>query len=195
MQEFIEGLIAFLAGSANFLIQYYLSGVISGVIPYFLPESSPVINFFRSSTGLLAMGAALAIILFVFARRLNWGKKNEVLIDEQHELLNDDQAKEAESPKMFAAMGDIKSETAKKVVPLPIKKKAIKKIYGKSREEGETENEDLFLKKSKHSNAPKNNYADYNVRQRGNVVIFKQKRPSYQRRAYRSITPKIRSSI
>lgn len=170
----IASLILFLAGLAYSLAQYYLTGE----IPYFLPEASQVISFARGSSGPLAMGTVLAIILFVFALRAICEKKNEIL--------NDEQANEAESLKMFQTIPEIgEGETSKQVVPLPIKKKALKKIYGKCREQEESKNEGKIRKKNKPNIERRDYYHDYNSGQRGNVVMFKQKRPSFQKGANR----------
>jgi hypothetical protein len=173
-----------LAGSVYLLVQYYFTAE----IPYFLPEASQVINFVRSGTGLLALGTVLTIILFVFVLRGIFEKKNEIL--------NDEQADEAETSKMFQAMLEIEEcKTSEQVVPLPIKKKAIKKIYGKCREQEKTKNEEKFRKKNKTNNKRRGYYPDNNSGQRGNVVMFKQKRPSFQRRASRPITPRVAAAV
>lgn len=183
-------LILFLGDLVYCVAQYYLTG---GIL-YFFPEASQVINFARSSTGLFGIGTVLAIILFVIifrANRANFEKKNEIL--------NDEHANETEGSEMFQAMieieeGDIPEEegdTPEQVVPLPVKKKALKKIYGKSREQKEIKNEEEFFKKNKPNNKRKGYYSDYNDFGRGNVVMFKQKRPSFRKRAYRSITPRM----
>ncbi len=170
----MAGLILLMAGL------YYLSGE----IPYVLPEASQVINFAGSSAGLIAMGTVLAMILFVFALRVISKKKGEIL--------NDEQGNEADGSKMFQNVIAIEAgETPVQVAPLPIKKKALKKIYGKSREQKETKNEKKYRKKNKPNNKHKVYYPDYNSGQRDNVVMFRQKRPSSQRRAYRPITPRV----
>lgn len=178
----IACLIHFLAGLIYYLVQYYLTGK----IPYFLPEASQVINSVRSWTGLLVMGTVLAIIVFVFAFR--------VIFEKKHEILNAEQAKETEGSKRSQAIIEIeKSETPEKavVVPLPSKKKAFKKVYGKCKEQEESKNEEKFPKKNKTIHERKGCCPDNNSGQRGNVVMFKQRRPTYRRRAYRSNTSRM----
>ncbi len=159
-------LILFLAGLVYCLVQYYLTGEIL----YFLPEANQVISFVRSSTGLLAIGTVLAITLFVFALSVVFEKKNK--------KLNDEQANEAEASRMFQAMIEIEEdgERPEHFVPLPIRKKAFKKIYGKCREHKETKNEEKIRNKLNNKR---------NSGQRGNIVIFNQKSPSLQKRADR----------
>ncbi len=174
-------LILFLADLIYHLVQYYLTGEIA----YFLPEASQVMKFARSSTGLLAIGTVLAVIvLFVLALWISFGKKNGIL--------NDEQVNEAEGSKMFQATIEIKdSETPEQVVPLPVNKKASKKIYGKCCDREETKDDRKYRKKNKLNNKRRGYYPDSKPGQRGNVVMFKQKYPSFQGGAYRSIAPRV----
>jgi len=171
-------LILFLADLVYYLVQDYLTSEISFV----LPEISKVINFARGSTGFLAMGIVLAVVLFVFARFISIEKKNEIF--------NDEQGNEPEASKMLQAMIEIEeSETPEQVVPLPVKKKASRKIYGKYCVREEAKTDENFRKKNKPECKYKGYYPGYNSGQRGNIVIFKHSNPAFQRRANRSITP------